>query len=172
MNSLVNRTTILVVSIILPLAVAILYFLPKSDSLIDEVKMLPTLNAFVNALTSIVLIAAVWAIKNAKKELHEKLMFTALGLSVVFLLSYVAYHSLAPSTAYGGEGVISYVYYFILISHIILAIVIVPLVLITLSRALSQKFDKHKKIAKITFPLWLYVTISGVVVYIMISPYY
>lgn len=167
-----NRATIVIVSIILPLAVALLYFLPKTNDLMEEVKMLPALNAFVNGLTSLVLIAAVWAIKNSKRVLHERLMFSALGLSVLFLLSYVAYHSLAPSTAFGGEGLIRYVYYFILISHIILAIVIVPLVLITFSRALSEQFDRHKKIAKITFPIWLYVTVSGVVVYLMISPYY
>lgn len=172
MKSIVNRTTILVVSLVLPLAVAALYFLPKSNDLIEEIKILPALNASINGITSLVLIMAVWAIKNSKRILHERLMFSALGLSVLFLLSYVAYHSLAPSTKFGGEGMISYIYYFILITHIILAMVIVPLVLITFSRALSEKFDKHKKIAKITFPLWLYVTITGVIVYFMISPYY
>lgn len=99
-------------------------------------------------------------------------MLSAVGVSVLFLVSYVTYHATTESTIYGGEGTIRYVYLFILLTHIILAIAIVPLVLITLSRALAQKFDKHKKIARWTLPLWLYVTITGVIVYFMISPYY
>ncbi len=99
-------------------------------------------------------------------------MISALSLSVLFLLCYVTYHSLAESTVYGGEGVMKTIYYFILISHILLAIAIVPLVLITFSRGLAAKYDKHRKIARYTLPLWLYVTISGVLVYILISPYY
>ncbi|MBA2745904.1 MAG: DUF420 domain-containing protein, partial [Flavisolibacter sp.] len=85
---------------------------------------------------------------------------------------YIAYHLTAESTKFGGEGPIKYVYYFILLTHILLSVVIIPLVLITYVRALSQSFDRHRKIARITFPLWLYVAITGVVVYLMISPYY
>ena len=99
-------------------------------------------------------------------------MLTALILSVLFSISYLTYHSIAESTVYGGVGLMKTIYYIILISHILLAIVIVPLVLITFSRALTQRFDKHRKIARITLPLWLYVTITGVLVYLMISPYY
>jgi putative membrane protein len=85
---------------------------------------------------------------------------------------YVAYHMTADSTPFGGEGIIRYVYFFLLISHIILSIIIIPLVLITYVRALAQRFDAHKKIAKITFPIWLYVAVTGVIVYLMIAPYY
>ena len=99
-------------------------------------------------------------------------MTTAIALSVAFLVMYVAYHMTADSTKFGGEGIIKYVYFFILITHIFLSIVIIPLVLITYVRALATKFDKHKKIAKITFPIWLYVAVTGVIVYLMISPYY
>ena len=107
-----------------------------------------------------------------KFDLHKKLMLSAVGVSVLFLLSYVTYHATSESTVFGGEGAIRVVYLFILLTHIVLAIAIVPLVLVTLSRALSQKFDKHKKIARWTLPLWLYVTITGVIVYFMIAPYY
>ncbi len=167
-----GRLFVVVISILLPIIVAALYLLPKESVLIDEIKFLPKLNAIINGLTSLILIMAFAAIKNGKRVLHEKLMFSALGLSVVFLLSYVVYHSVAPSTTYGGEGMMRSIYYFVLLTHIVLAAVIVPLVLISVSRALSQRFDKHKKIARITWPLWLYVTLTGVIVYLMISPYY
>ncbi|MNG02693.1 hypothetical protein D3C84_857330 [compost metagenome] len=99
-------------------------------------------------------------------------MTSAIALSVAFLVMYVAYHMTADSTKFGGEGAIRYVYFFILITHILLSIAIIPLVLISYVRALSKSFDRHRKIAKITFPLWLYVAVTGVVVYLMISPYY
>jgi putative membrane protein len=99
-------------------------------------------------------------------------MTTAVALSIAFLVMYVAYHMTADSTKFGGDGVIKYVYYFILVTHIVLSIIIIPLVLITYVRAWAQVFDKHKKIARITFPIWLYVAVTGVVVYLMISPYY
>jgi putative membrane protein len=99
-------------------------------------------------------------------------MKTAIVLSVVFLFMYVAYHMSADSTKFGGVGIIKYLYFALLISHIILSIVIIPMVLITYVRALANRFDRHKKIAKITFPIWLYVAVSGVIVYLMISPYY
>ena len=99
-------------------------------------------------------------------------MTSAIALSIAFLVMYVAYHMTADSTKFGGEGVVKYVYYFILVTHIILSVIIIPLVLITYVRALAQSFDKHKKIAKITFPIWLYVAVTGVVVYLMIAPYY
>ena len=103
---------------------------------------------------------------------HENLMKFAIFLSVLFLAMYVAYHMTSESTTFGGEGIIRYVYYSILITHICLSIIIIPFVLVTYVRALAQRFDKHKKLAKITFPLWLYVAVTGVIVYLMISPYY
>jgi putative membrane protein len=96
----------------------------------------------------------------------------AIACSVAFLGMYVAYHMTSDSTKFGGEGIIKYVYYFILITHIVLSVIIIPLVLTTYVKAWSQQFDKHKKIAKITFPIWLYVAVTGVIVYLMISPYY
>jgi len=133
---------------------------------------LPPIYASINALTAIILIVAVWAIKNSKRELHEKLMKTAIVFSALFLMMYVAYHMTSESTKYGGEGFIKTIYFAILISHILLSIIVIPFVLITFVRGITDDIEKHKKIAKYTFPLWLYVTISGVVVYLMISPYY
>jgi len=99
-------------------------------------------------------------------------MLSAFFLSALFLISYVIYHSATESTSFGGAGLIRTVYFFILITHIVLAAAILPLILITMSRALSSRFDRHRKIARITFPLWLYVSVTGVVVYLMIAPYY
>lgn len=163
---------IITASVIIPLLVAVLYFIPKTNSSNNILDSLPLLNAVINGATSLLLITAVIAVKKGKKILHKKLMITALVFSVCFLLSYVLYHSTHESTKYGGEGLIKLIYYFILLTHILLSALIVPLVLITFFRAITEKFDKHKKLARITFPLWLYVTISGVLVYILISPYY
>lgn len=161
------------VSIVIPIVVAVLAFSPKLEIIKGfDLHILPFINAIINGLTSIVLVAGFLAIKNKNISLHRRLMTSAIALSVLFLVSYVLYHASAPSTPYGGEGILRTIYFTILISHILLAIVIVPLVLITFVRALSEKFDKHRRIAKITLPLWLYVTVTGVIVYLMISPYY
>lgn len=160
------------VSIVIPIVVAVLYLMPKESLATDYFSFLPKVNATLNSIATILLLAAGWAVKEKKFDLHKKLMLSAVGVSVLFLLSYVTYHATSESTVFGGEGTIRTIYLFILLTHIVLAIAIVPLVLITLSRALSQKFDKHKKIARWTLPLWLYVTITGVIVYFMIAPYY
>jgi putative membrane protein len=115
---------------------------------------------------------AVIAIKKGNKKLHEQLNTLAIACSLLFLLMYIAYHMTSDSTSFGGEGFIKYVYYFILITHIVLSVIVIPFVLITYMKAKLGKFQDHKKIAKLTFPLWLYVAITGVIVYIMISPYY
>jgi putative membrane protein len=161
---------IVILSIAIPLVVAILFGVKIEGA--TPLTFLPPIYAGINGLTAILLIAAVLAIKNKKVKLHETLMKTCIGLSVVFLGMYVAYHMTTDSTSFGGEGLIRYLYFFILITHIVLSIVIIPLVLITFVKALAKRFDKHKKIAKITFPIWLYVAITGVIVYFMISPYY
>ena len=165
---------IVTLSVAIPLVVALLFGvnLRKMGYDVEPLSFLPPIYATVNGITAIVLVLAVMAIKKGNRRLHENLMKTAIGCSIAFLGMYVAYHMTSDSTAFGGEGWIKYVYYFILITHIILSIVIIPLVLITYVRALAQVFDKHKKIAKITFPIWLYVAVTGVVVYLMISPYY
>ncbi|WP_299255973.1 DUF420 domain-containing protein [uncultured Aquimarina sp.] len=165
---------IVILSIGIPLAVAVLFGvnLRKLGFDVEPLTFLPPIYASINGLTAVILLAAFWAIKNKKIKLHENLMKSAITCSVLFLVMYVAYHMTSDSTKFGGEGTVRYIYYFILITHIILSIVVIPFVLVTYVRALSKRFDKHRKIAKITFPIWLYVAISGVVVYVMISPYY
>ncbi len=164
-----GRNIIIGASIAIPLVVTILYLIPGIETDTDFT-FLPLFNAIVNGTTSFLLLVALWAVKTGRVKLHRSLMMTSLLLSVMFLISYVTYHFVSESTAYG--GVYKSVYYFILITHILLAIAIVPLVLISTVRALTDQVEKHKKIARITWPIWFYVTITGVVVYIMISPYY
>ena len=161
---------IAVLSIVIPIVAAVLFSVKIPN--VEPLTFLPPIYASVNALTAVILIVAFIAVKNKKIVLHEKLMTTAIFCSLLFLIMYVAYHMTSDSTVFGGEGIIKYVYYFILITHIILSIIIIPFVLITYLRALSDDIDRHRKIARITFPLWLYVTITGVIVYVMISPYY
>jgi putative membrane protein len=165
---------IVVLSVVIPLVVAILFRVKLKDFgfNVEPLSFLPPIYASINGLTALVLIIAVWAVKNGNRKLHERLMKFAIFLSVMFLGMYVAYHMTSDSTSYGGQGAIRYVYFFILISHILLSIIIIPLVLVTYVRALAERFDRHRKIAKITFPIWLYVAVTGVVVYLMISPYY
>lgn len=160
---------IVVLSVVIPIAVAALFGI-KIDAELPV--FLPPIYATVNAITALVLVAAFVAIKNNNIVLHERLIKTAIGLSVLFLLMYIAYHMTSDSTKFGGEGLIKYLYYFILITHVLLSVIVIPFVLITYVRAITNNIEKHKKIAKITFPLWLYVAITGVVVFIMISPYY
>jgi putative membrane protein len=163
------RKLIIALSVILPIAVAVLFGvkIPGYDF-----SFLPPIYATINGVTAVLLISAVVAIKNKKRKLHETLMKICIGLSAAFLVMYVIYHMTSDSTSYGGEGALRIVYLIILISHIILSIVVVPFVLFTFSRALSGNFERHKALAKFTFPIWLYVAITGVIVYIMISPYY
>jgi len=165
---------IVALSVIIPLAVAALFGvnLRSLGFDVEPLTFLPPIYASVNGLTAIVLIVAVVAIKNKNRKLHERLMKFAILLSVGFLLMYIAYHMTSDSTKFGGEGAIKYIYYFVLITHILLSIIIIPFVLITYVRAITNNFERHKKIAKITFPLWLYVAVTGVIVYLMISPYY
>jgi len=165
---------IIAVSIIIPVVVAILFGVKLKDFgfNVEPLSFLPPIYATTNGITAIVFIWAVLAIKKGNQKLHERLMTFAIALSVAFLVMYVAYHMTSDSTKYGGDGALRYVYFFILVTHILLSIAIIPLVLITYVRALAKRFDRHRKIAKITFPLWLYVAVTGVVVYLMISPYY
>ena len=165
-----HKKLIIFISIFLPVAVAALFGIKIPN--VEPLTFLPPIYASINGLTAVLLVAAVLAIKKGNRKLHEGLMKTCIGLSILFLVMYIAYHMTSNSTSFGGEGAIKIVYFFILISHILLSIAIIPLVLITYVRALSEQFDKHKKIARITFPIWLYVALSGVVVYLMISPYY
>ena len=171
MNSEKNayNKVIIALSVLIPVAVAALFRvkIPGYD-----LSFLPPIYAGINGLTAILLITAVMAIKNKRRALHELIMKTCIGLSSLFLVMYVAYHITSESTPFGGSGAIRYVYYFILITHIVLSVAVVPFVLFTFSRALAGNFDRHKALAKFTFPIWLYVAVTGVIVYLMISPYY
>ena len=169
-STLKYKNWIILVSITIPVVVAFLFRIRLEN--VQSLSFLPPIYAAVNGYTAIILLVALWAIKNRKINLHEQMMKTAIGLSLAFLIMYVAYHLTSDPTPFGGEGSIKTVYYIILISHIVLSVAIIPLVLISFVRGISQQFTQHRKIARITFPIWLYVTITGVIVYYMISPYY
>ncbi len=168
------KKIITALSIVIPIAVAALFSinLKRLGFDVEPLSFLPPIYATINGITAITLIAAVMAIKKGNRKLHEQLNTFAIACSLAFLLMYIAYHITSDSTKFGGEGFIKYVYYFILITHILLSIIIIPLVLTTYMYAKLGDFERHKKIAKKTFPLWLYVAITGVVIYVMISPYY
>lgn len=161
---------ITIVSIVVPVVVALLFTVKLPN--VERLGFLPPIYASINGLTAVFLVIALWAILNGKRRLHQNLMTANIGLSVLFLLMYIAYHMTSESTSYGGEGALRTLYFVILISHIILSIGIIPLVLKTYTFAYLKKFERHRKWARITFPIWLYVAITGVVVYFMISPYY
>ena len=133
---------------------------------------LPMLHAFINATCAVLLIFSLSAIKAGNIAKHKLLNITAFCLSAVFLLSYVTYHFFVPETSYGGEGAMKYVYYTILISHIFLAAIVLPMILLAFWYALNNNIVKHRKIVRFTYPIWLYVAITGVLVYVLISPYY
>ena len=178
------KKLITAMSIIIPLAVAALFGvnLRRLGFDVEPLTFLPPIYATINGITAVILVAAVIAIKKGKRKLHENLNTLAILCSLAFLLMYIAYHITSDSTSYGGEEFANHsliekikifpFYYFILISHIVLSIAVIPLVLTTIMRAKLEDFQKHRKIAKITFPIWLYVAVTGVIVYVMISPYY
>ena len=157
-------------SIIVPVLVAVLFTVRIPN--VAPLDFLPPIYAGINAITAVILVFAYISIRNKKIKLHESLMKIAIALSLVFLAMYVAYHMTSDPTPFGGKGAVRYLYYFILITHILLSIGIIPMVLVTYVRAISRRFVDHKKIAVITFPIWLYIAVTGVIVYLMISPYY
>jgi len=164
------RKLIIVLSVVIPVAVAVLLSTPKIPGY--DLSFLPPIYATLNGLTAILLTVAVIAIKNGNRPLHERLIKVCIFFSTAFLVLYIAYHITSEETHFGGTGPIRYVYFFILITHILLSVVVIPFVLFTYVRALSGNFERHRALAKFTFPLWLYVAVTGVVVYWMISPYY
>lgn len=138
-----------------------------------NVHVLALINAIINGTVSVLLVWAFVAVKNKKLLLHKRLMLTSMALSILFLLSYIGHHLLANETKYGGaHNAMYFIYLFILITHIFLATVILPFILFTAYRSLTGEYEKHRKLAKYTWPLWLYVSVTGVLVYLMISPYY
>lgn len=164
------RKTIIGLSVLIPLAVAMLFGMPKIKGY--DFSFLPPIYASINGMTALLLTAAVVAIRKGRRLLHERLMKICIGLSALFLVLYLIYHITSESTAFGGVGPVRYVYFFVLITHILLSIGVIPLVLFTFVRALSGDFKRHKALARYTFPVWLYVAVTGVIVYLMISPYY
>ena len=163
------KQAIWAVSIVIPIAVAIL-FTVKIEGL--DLGFLPPIYASLNALTAIGLIVAIVAIKRKNRKLHQRVIQVCLIFSILFLLLYVLYHMTSDTTPYGGEGILKMIYFFLLISHILLSMVVIPIVLFAYLFAWQGDFVRHKKWTKFAFPLWLYVAISGVLVYVMISPYY
>lgn len=163
------KTLITIASIAIPLVVVIL-FKVKIDGL--DFSFLPPIYAGINGATAILLVLALIAIKSKNRKRHEFLMKTSLVLSLLFLVMYVAYHMTSDTTVYGGSGAAKYIYYFILISHILLSVAVVPLVLFSYLFAWQGNFEKHKKLTRFTWPIWFYVAVTGVIVYLMISPYY
>ncbi len=164
-----------VLTILLIVIVLGLNYIPRStDNMIFgiDVTILPLINAILNGIAFFLLIGALVMIKKGNIEAHRKFIYSAFLATLLFLLSYVTYHAVAGSTSFGGEGIIVYFYFFILITHIILAAILLPLALITLARGLNREDKKHRKIARWTMPIWLYVSVTGVVVYLLISPYY
>jgi len=182
-----------IVSIAIPIVVALLLFLKwDADKLIFDLrspnfepiiladnlplakplKFLPPIYATINGITAVVLVMAVYFIKQGKRIVHENLIKVCIGLSLCFLVMYIAYHVTSDPTKFEGDGIIKYIYYFILISHIVLSIIVIPLVLHSYLRAYLGDYQAHKKIVKYAYPVWLYVAVTGVIVYIMISPYY
>ena len=164
---------IVIVSLAVPLLVGYLIYRPQLlQAQGSWIYMLPHINAAINGTTSLLLLAGGYFIRQKNITAHRNMMISAFVLGTLFLVSYVIYHSSVPSTSYGGEGLVRGIYYFFLLTHILLAAVVVPLVLTALYFAIKQQFDRHKRIVKWAYPIWLYVSITGVVVYLMISPYY
>lgn len=173
MNEQLLKRLIVFVSIAVPVLVGAIFMISPPAAKPDfNWSLLPKFHAILNASVFCLLLASLYFIKNGKIKAHQNCNITALVLSATFLVSYVTYHTFTESTKYGGEGVLKYIYFFILISHILLSIIILPIVLFTFLRAFTGDFDKHKKLARWTMPIWLYVSASGVIVYLLISPYY
>ncbi|MFY0686147.1 MAG: DUF420 domain-containing protein [Cyclobacteriaceae bacterium] len=186
MNDKATLILIKIVSVILPVAVALLAFFPELLKLGSWTQVLPHINATINSLTCLVMILALVAIKNGKIEIHKNLMLSALILGVCFLVCYVLYHSSTASVKFGdinGDGDLSdlelqaiggmrSLYLGLLASHILLSIVVVPMVLLAFYFGLTQKIKQHKKLVRFAYPIWLYVSVTGVIVYFMIRTYY
>lgn len=169
---LVWTISLIVLFTIVLLQAKVVNFFPNHDTLPMWVQFLPKLNAMINGTCTVLLLASYYFIRQKNIRIHKALNITALILSSLFLISYLIFHSAGHETRFGGTGMIRYVYFFILITHIILAAIVLPLVLMSFYRGMKMQVEKHRKLVHWTFPIWLYVTISGVLVYLMISPYY
>lgn len=167
------RKLIIILSIVIPIAVFALIMLPENLRVSDlDVSSLPLFHAILNGTTALLLIIGRMLIKRGNKGGHKMAMISAFALSCMFLVSYVTYHYVAEHSTYGGEGAIRYIYFFILITHIILSAAVVPLALFAMFRGLAGQFEKHKRVVKYAYPVWLYVAVTGVMVYLFMMPYY
>lgn len=167
------KPMIIILSIVLIGAIGILSGVPGvEDFTAFDVTILPMMNAIFNSFTFIFLVCALIAILKGNVKVHSRFIYSAFVTTFLFLISYVAFHYLAPSTPFGGGGALAGFYYFVLITHILLAAAIVPLALTTVTRAWNMENELHKKIARWTMPIWLYVSFTGVLVYLLIRPYY
>lgn len=171
-NDKLANVLIIFFSIVVFVAVVFLSRIKVDLDLPFDVHIFAKVNAIINSAVSFLLLVGLLAVKRSRYALHKKVMMTAMVLSFLFLVSYICHHLLSDSTSFGGEGAIKIVYYVILISHILLAAIILPFILFTSYRALVAEWPGHKKLARITWPIWFYVSVTGVIVYLMISPYY
>lgn len=171
-NILSNKKIINVLSIAIPVAVALLIGIRTKIDLGSWTKALPHVIGVVNTLTTVSLLMGLYFIKKRQIDAHKTAMLIAFALGSAFLILYILYHISNPSTSFGGTGVIKFIYLFLLISHIVLSIGVVRFVLLALHYAFANDYENHKKIVRLAYPVWLYVSTSGVVVYLMISPYY
>lgn len=169
---LITAVSIFVLLVVVILQSKVLNIFPDKSAIPGWVFLLPKLNAIINGTCSVLLILSLYFIKKKDIATHKKLNITTFVLSSLFLVSYIIFHATGIKTTFGGTGPIRTIYYFILITHIILAAVVLPLVLFSFQKGLQMQVEKHKKLVRWSYPIWLYVTITGVVVYLMISPYY
>lgn len=166
------RILIVTFSVIVFIAITALGRVTVKADLGFDVHLFAMANAVINSCVAILLIAALIAVRSGKYLLHKRMMLAAMGLSILFLISYICHHLFAGETKFGDEGALKTVYYIILFTHIPLAGLILPFILFTAYRAMTGEWQRHRKLAKITWPIWLYVAITGVLVYVLISPYY
>ncbi len=171
-NDRLAKALIYTVSFVVFAAVVFLSRFKLEADLGFDIHIFAKLNAFINSIVAFLLLVALLAVKQGKYRLHKRIMLLSIVLSVIFLISYICHHLLSGNTVYGGTGTIRYVYFFILITHIFLAAVILPFILFTSYRALIAEWPGHRRLARITWPVWFYVSVTGVIVYLMISPFY
>lgn len=167
------KPAIIIITVVLISAIVILLRLPGiKDFDAFDITILPMMNAIFNIFSFLFLIGALTAILKGNVKVHRRFIYSALVTTSLFLITYVVFHFIAASTSFGGEGIIALLYYFILITHIILAMTIIPLALTSVTSAWNREFERHKKISRWTMPIWLYVSFTGVIVYLLIRPYY
>lgn len=163
------KKLVIVLSVIIPLAVAALFGIKIPGY---DLSFLPPIYSLINGCVAILLVLAVIAIKNKNQKRHRLLIRFAILGSLLFLVGYILYHATSGDTKFGGQGTVRYVYFFILISHIVLSVAVIPMVMLTYLKGWSNNLEAHRKLAKYTFPLWLYVAVTGPIIYLMIRPYY